>query len=98
MPISKTESAPRVRKRHKSVQASLDALARMPDIPSDLIDQFVTGPMSAEAVNVATYAFKRALIERALQAELTHHLGHEQGATPADGNNTEAVCRELDHS
>ena len=86
MPISQTEAPRRARKRHKSVQASLDALATMPHIPADLIDQFVSGPMSAEAVNVATYAFKRALIERALQAELTHHLGHEQGATPADGN------------
>jgi hypothetical protein len=30
--------------------------------------------MSAEAVNAASMAFKKALIERALGAELSHHL------------------------
>jgi putative transposase len=35
--------------------------------------------MSAEAVNAASMAFKKALIERALGAELTHHLGYAAG-------------------
>lgn len=48
----------------------------LPTIPKELIDQFVNGPMSAEAVNAASMAFKKALIERALGAELTHHLGN----------------------
>jgi hypothetical protein len=47
--------------------------AALPPIPRELIDQFVTGPMSAEAVNAASVAFKKALIERALGAELSHH-------------------------
>jgi len=46
--------------------------AALPSIPNELIDQFVTGPMSAEAVNAASVAFKKALIERALGAELGH--------------------------
>ena len=49
-------------------------------MPKDLIDLFVRGPMSAEAVNAASMAFKKALIERALGAELTHHLGYPAGA------------------
>jgi putative transposase len=56
------------------------ARAALPPIPKELIDQFVTGPMSAEAVNAASAAFKRALIERALGAELSHHLGYRPGA------------------
>ena len=40
--------------------------AALPSISKELIDQFVTGPMSAEAVNAASMAFKKALIERAL--------------------------------
>lgn len=36
--------------------------------------------MSAEAVMAASQAFKKALIERALGAELTHHLGYAPGA------------------
>lgn len=60
----------------------------LPSIPKELIDQFVNGPMSAEAVNAASMAFKKALIERALGAELTHHLGYAAGADkPADGKN-----------
>jgi putative transposase len=72
----------------KTTQAAMAAAAAMPSIPKELIDQFVTGPMSAEAVNAAFMAFKKALIERALGAELSHHLGHGPGATkPEDANN-----------
>ncbi len=56
------------------------AAPALPTIPKELIDQFVDGPMSAEAVNAASMAFKKALIERALGAELTHHLGYAPGA------------------
>jgi transposase-like protein len=49
--------------------------AALPSIPKELIEQFVKGPMTAEAVNAASMAFKKALIERALGAELGHHLG-----------------------
>jgi len=51
----------------------------LPEIPAELIDQFVKGPMSAQAVQAASMAFKKALIERALGAELSHHLGYSPG-------------------
>jgi len=54
--------------------------AALPKIPNELIDQFVTGPMTGEAVNAASLAFKKALIERAMGAELGHHLGYPAGA------------------
>jgi transposase-like protein len=64
------------------------AAAALPAIPKELIDQFVSGPMSAEAVNAASMAFKKALIERALGAELSHHLGYAPGAArPEDSTN-----------
>jgi hypothetical protein len=41
--------------------------------------------MSAEAVQEISSAFKKALIERALGAELSHHLGYALGtAKPED--------------
>lgn len=40
----------------------------LPVIPKELIDQFVSGPMSAESVDAASMAFRKALIERALGA------------------------------
>jgi len=58
--------------------------AALPSIPKELIDQFVTGPMSAEAVNAASVAFKKALIERVLGAELGHHLGYQSGDDKPD--------------
>ena len=54
--------------------------AALPKIPKELIDQFVTGPMTADAVNAASMAFKKALIERAMGAELGYHLGYPAGA------------------
>lgn len=62
--------------------------AALPKIPKEIIDQFVTGPMTGEAVNAASAAFKKALIERAMGAELGHHLGYPAGqAKPeAKGN------------
>ncbi len=67
--------------------------AALPSIPKEIIDQFVSGPMTAEAVNAASMAFKKALIERALGAELSHHLGYPAGADkPADvGNHRNGV-------
>src|SRR3546814_17133293 len=50
-----------------------------PAIPTELIDYFVKGPMTAEAVEDASAAFKKALIERAMGAELSHHLGYWPG-------------------
>jgi putative transposase len=61
-------------------------LAELPTSPKELIDQFVTGSITAETVNAAPLAFKRALIERALGSELSHHLGSKPGTskpTPA---------------
>jgi putative transposase len=58
--------------------------AALPPIPNELIDHFVTGPMTAETVNDISMAFKRALIERALGAELSHHLGYRPGADKPD--------------
>ena len=71
------------------------AAAVLPTIPKELIDQFVSGPMSAEAVNAASMAFKKALIERALGAELSHHLGYPPGAEkPGEvGNHRNGVSR-----
>lgn len=71
--------------KRKTTKAAEAALAAMPSIPKELIDQFVTGPMSADAVNAASMAFKKALIERALGGELSHHLGYAPGAAKPEG-------------
>jgi transposase-like protein len=59
--------------------------AALPKIPKELIDQLVKGPMTGEEVNAASLAFKKALIERAMGAELGHHLGYPPGGAKPDG-------------
>jgi transposase-like protein len=62
--------------------------AALPTIPKEWMDALVTGPMTAETVNDLSLAFKKALVERALNAELPHHLGYGPGeAKPEGGGN-----------
>ncbi len=60
------------------------AAPALPAIPKELLDQFGQGAMTAEAINAASMAFKKALIERALGGELSHHLGYPPGAAKPD--------------
>jgi transposase-like protein len=72
--------------RKKNHVGAVDAT--LPEIPADLLDQFVTGPMTAESVDAVMRKFKKAILERALGAEMTHHLGYEPGADrPAGSTN-----------
>lgn len=76
MPIDKPLSKTKL--RNAAIAAKSAAL---PKIPDELIDQIVKGqPMTGEEVNAASMAFKKALIERALGAELGFHLGYPSGA------------------
>jgi transposase-like protein len=49
----------------------------LPSIPKELIDQLASGPMTAGLIEDLSTALKKALIERALGAELGQHLGYE---------------------
>jgi len=55
-------------------------LAELPAISAELLEQFGNGPMTADAINAATLALKKALIERAQGGEMNHHLGYLPGA------------------
>ena len=65
-------------------------MAALPSIPKELIEQLTGGvtPMTADQINATTMALKKALIERALGAELSHHLGYPPGsARPEEAAN-----------
>ena len=54
-------------------------------VPVEVLDQFVReGPLTAAEVEAATRRFKKAIIERALGAELSHHLGYAPGDPKPD--------------
>lgn len=72
--------------------------AALPSIPKELLAQFVTGPMTGEEVKAASMAFKKALIERALEAELGHHLGYPIGeAKPGNAQSAQRHERQDGH-
>jgi transposase-like protein len=54
-------------------------------IPPALLDEMMKGPMSPAQVQAVFQSFKKAVIERAMGAELTHHLGYEEGAPRPEG-------------
>lgn len=63
-------------------------MAMLPSIPAELLDQLVTGPMTPGAIEDVMRGFKKALIERALGAEMSHHLGYTPGAAkPGEATN-----------
>lgn len=61
-------------------------VAQLPSIPKELVAHFLTGPMTGEAINAAGIAFKQALIEASLNAELSHHLGYLPGAAKPEAS------------
>jgi putative transposase len=63
--------------------------APLAPVSSEILDQFVgQGPLSHEELDAAVRRFKKAIIERALGGELTHHLGYPAGGIkPEDSSN-----------
>lgn len=63
--------------------------APLAPVPSEILDQFVRqGPLTPEELDAAVRRFKKAIIERALGGELTHHLGYPPGGIkPEDTTN-----------
>jgi transposase-like protein len=57
----------------------------MPPIKTEVLDELLSGVKSPDDLLGGGGVFrqlKKALMERALGAELTHHLGYEKGAAP----------------
>ena len=63
--------------------------APLAPIPAEVLDQFVgQGPLTPDELDAVVRRFKKAIIERALGGELTHHLGYAPGgAKPQDTTN-----------
>jgi len=71
--------------RKTTKRAIARSLAPLPEGAQAIVDQMVQGPMTAEAIEALSAQLKKALIERALQAELGHHLAQEERSE--DGSN-----------
>jgi putative transposase len=70
-----------MRRRRKSLTPD----SPLAPVPGDILDHFIgEGPISPEELDAAVRRFKKAIIERALGGELTHHLGYPPGGTKPD--------------
>lgn len=61
------------RKKKTNVETS----SAEPKIPKELLDQLVTGAISQGEFETIYRALKKAIIERAMSAEMTEHLGYK---------------------
>ena len=58
------------------------------DVPKELLDQLVKGPMTQGDLDTMLRSLKKAVIERAMNAEMTGHLGYGPGEEkPEDQSN-----------
>jgi hypothetical protein len=69
----------------KTKKAAAAANAAQLHIPADWLDQLATGPMTAGQVQELFDQFKKAVLERALAGELSHHLGYAPGQAKPEG-------------
>ena len=55
--------------------------AAEPKIPKELLDQLITGPITQGEFETIFRALKKAVIERAMTAEMREHLGYRATST-----------------
>jgi len=68
--------------------AASAAKAAVPQIPKELLEQLIPGPVTPAQFEDIFQQFKKAFMERALGAEMSHHLGYGPGeAKPAGATN-----------
>ena len=61
-----------------------------PDLPDELIDELLAGARTPEEISGPDGLLQRLtkrLVERAMAAELTEHLGYERGQAPVGCQN-----------
>src|ERR1700749_468260 len=75
----------------KKLTAASQAAARgpLPKLPEALLDELVKGPMTPTEGQDLMLAFNKALIERALGAEMNMHLGYHPGQPKPSGQTNE---------
>jgi putative transposase len=49
------------------------------NVPKELLDKLVKGPMTQDEIEAVCRSLKKAVIERAMNAEMSDHLGYEPG-------------------
>src|ERR1041384_4346360 len=73
-----------MRRKKKSGDVA-ESKSAEPKIPKELLDQLITGPITQGEFETLFRALKKAVIERAMSAEMTEHLGYKHGELKPGG-------------
>src|SRR3546814_19768546 len=66
-------------KKKRTIATQAAARGPLPEVPPELLDELVKGPMTPVEVQDLMLAFNKAIIERAMGAEMNMHLGYRPG-------------------
>lgn len=61
----------------------------LPEVPAELLDHLVKGPMTPSEVQDLFLSFQKAVIERTMAAEMNLHLGYRPGQDKPEGQANE---------
>jgi putative transposase len=75
--------------KRRTVAAQAAARGPLPEVPAELLDQLVKGPMTPTEVQDLFLSFQKAVIERAMGAEMNLHLGYRPGEPKPEGQANE---------
>jgi len=66
-------------KKRRTAAAQAAARGPLPEVPAELLDHLVKGPMTPSEVQDLFLSFQKAVIERTMAAEMNLHLGYRPG-------------------
>src|SRR6202012_2966511 len=75
--------------KRRTIASQAAARGGGPALPEGMRDQLVKGPMTPTQVKDLMLAFNKAVIERAMGAEMKLHLGYPPGQLKPDGQTNE---------
>ena len=76
-------------KKKRTVASQAAARGPLPTLPEGLLDELVKGPMTPAEAQDLMLAFNKAIIERAMGAEMNLHLGYHPGEPKPTGQGNE---------
>ncbi len=76
-------------KKRRTAAAQAAARGPLPEIPAELLDHLVKGPMTPSEVQDLFLSFQKAVIERTMAAEMNLHLGYRPGEDKPEGQANE---------
>ena len=68
-----------------SKTAAASGKAALPQLSKQMLEELIPGPVTMEQFEDIFQNFKKAFIERALSAEMRHHLGYDAGQAKPEG-------------